>query len=245
MNSTAYEKAYLEVIKFDRANKCSRNNKNCGKVCVPKKYKCRSKEKASRESKIRNLKSSSIDSSSKALKVVESYEEKIRNDSYETAIAVDPQGNVLVNNKGGVDYVDFSTADMKKMTGKDVILTHNHPNADNLPDSDPRSKGLSFSEMDIFTASKIQAKEVRAVSSGYTHSLKPSPEDGWDVEYWDKILGPVYKKHEREVYSQYSRRVFWGTMSYEKAGVNFHHEVIKRTAKQLNLQYSRTKVKRK
>ena len=84
--------------------------------------------------------------------------------------------------------------------------------------------------------------EIRAVSSGYKHSLKP-PTSGWNNQYWRSQVQPTYKKYENQVYKEFVSNILLGRKRIDQAEADYHHEVIKRTANQLGMNYSRTEIK--
>lgn len=124
---------------------------------------------------------------------------------------------------------------------KGAIVTHNHPNL-GWGKNDARSKGLSFSSADIQVAAIAQVKEMRAVSHGYRHSLKPPP-SGWNDRFWSDKVEPTYKKYKGEVYRDFGGKVITGRMPSDQAEGDYHHEVIKRTAKELGMIYKREEIK--
>ncbi|MCC5618183.1 hypothetical protein LC605_24480 [Nostoc sp. CHAB 5836] len=121
-----------------------------------------------------------------------------------------------------------------------AIVTHNHPNL-GWGTKDARSKGLSFSSSDIEVACRANMGEIRAVSSGYKHSLKP-PSNGWNEQYWRSRVEPTYKKYEQQVYKESVTNILLGRKKIDQAEADYHHEVIKRTANQLGMRYSRTEI---
>ena len=59
--------------------------------------------------------------------VLANYENKIRNDSTETAVVLDAKGKVLIDKSdGNKNQVTIDPADVPKL--RDSIFTHNHPN---------------------------------------------------------------------------------------------------------------------
>lgn len=120
------------------------------------------------------------------------------------------------------------------------MFTHNHPDL-GWDKSDPRSRGLGFSKDDLQVASVAQVSEMRAVSKGYNHSLKP-PKAGWNQQYWNDSLAPTYDKHYQNVYKDSVKNIIFGKTSAAQAEANFHHEVMNRTAKELRLSYRRERL---
>lgn len=106
-----------------------------------------------------NSAGSSYSSGEQKMRVaLKSIEDKIRNDSTETAVVYDKDGNELLNkNQGLPDRVDFTTDETKLFA--DAIFTHNHPS------------GSTFSSADIQTAISTGLKEIRACYSDGAYVL--------------------------------------------------------------------------
>ncbi|MBN3946454.1 MAG: hypothetical protein HWQ38_08150 [Nostoc sp. NMS7] len=215
-------KTYLEIRK-DTSNlkpKCSNKSKQCGGACIPRNHKCKL-------------------SSQQLNKFVEQVENKIKDLPNERAIALNPiTGRILVSKRGDSTSVYLSPSDLQQMQG--AIVTHNHPNL-GWSKTDARSKGLSFSSSDVEVACRANMGEIKAVSSGYRHSLKP-PSTGWNGEYWQRQVQPTYKKYEKQVYKESVTNILLGKTRIDQAEANYHHEVIKRTANQLGMTYSRKEI---
>ncbi len=121
---------------------------------------------------------------------------------------------------------------------KGTVVTHNHPNIGGWSKDDPRSAGFSFSEDDIRAACIIQAREIRAVTSGYRHSLKP-PIQGWNPLYFHWKVKPVYDKHRVQVYQEFKEGIQRGIIPVPIAEREYWHEVNRRTAKDTGMIYKR------
>lgn len=212
--------------------KCKKSSHQCGNACVPKTKKCRSPGKLRLPEQ-------------ELTKIVQNIEDKIKDSPVEHAVVIDNNGKVVLSKTGDRTSVDFSWDEVEKMKG--AIVTHNHPNLGWGKD-DARSKGLSFSYADLDLAITSEVKEMRAVTSGYRHSLKPNP-NGWDKNmYWDEIWDlsrDTYKKHEGEVYREFASKVITRQMPIDVAEGDYHHEVIKRTAKDLGMIYEREEIGKK
>ncbi len=127
---------------------------------------------------------------------------------------------------GTGNQIDFTTDEVAKIkaAGENLISTHNHP-----------GQGVSFSEDDVRFAILTNAGEVRVVGQEYIHSMR-RPADGWPAQ---KQVETEYRLTEREVRDEFESRVNAGDMTAEKANKQFHHEVWRRLAEILNLDYSR------
>lgn len=220
--SGAYLRSLLvNSVRADRQLKCKSSSKQCGNACVPKSKKC---------------KQGTASQVNPVIAKVEHLENQIKDLPYERGLVVHPTtGKVLVNKGGQQTSVEFTASEAAMMRG--AIVTHNHPNL-GWGKNDARSKGLSFSDADVQAACLVQAGEMRAVSAGYRHSLKP-PESGWNAQFWNKKVEPSYRKNERSVYNEFVGKVLTGKMRIDEAEANYHHEVITRTAKETGMKYER------
>ena len=214
-------KGQMEIRKdFQKNLKCKNNNYQCGEICLPRNKKCRLSEQ-------------------QLNKIVEKIEDEIKDLPQEQAIVINNRGQVILRKGGDETSVYLTYDDLAKMRGN--IVTHNHPNL-GFSDRDARSQGFSFSSADIQVACYAEVKEMRAVSSGFRHSLKP-PDSGWNSSFWDKKVKPTYKKHENQVYREYGGKVITGKMKIDVAERDYHHEVIRRTAEELKMTYKREEIK--
>lgn len=213
-------------LRLDRELRCGFRSHQCGDACVPKSKKCRLPVKPT---------------SDRAKLVLAKEESRIRNQKYETVIAIDPEtGKVLFRKDGHETGVNIDRKDIPKMQG--AIVTHNHPKiAGSWEENYPGFKGVSFSDADVSTACITQVAEMRAVSVGYNHSLKP-PEEGWDAQFWHRKVKPIYRKHERLVYSELMAAIYMGKKDAYEAEQDYHHEIIRRTAEETGMKYRRTNV---
>ncbi len=91
---------------------------------------------------------------------------------HESAILLDAAtGRVIWRKTGNASSVTFEPPDLREMSGN--ILTHNHPEGWNYLPGDPRRAGSSFSSDDVAMLVQGQLAEIRAVSPGFIHSLRP------------------------------------------------------------------------
>ena len=199
--------------------KCKKANYQCGDACIPRTKKCRLSEK-------------------QLEKIVHRYEDQIKDLPTEKALIIDDKGRVILAKGGDRTSVEFTVDEVDKMKG--AIVTHNHPNLGWGKD-DARSKGFSFSYADMELAIIADVKEMRAVSNGYRHSLKPGS-GGWNDMKWNK-LDSTYKKYEKEVYGEFATKIITGNIKRDVAEVDYHHEINRRTAKELGIIYKREEIK--
>ena len=79
---------------------------------------------------------------------------------------------------------------------------------------------------------------MRVVTPRHRYFVRPAVH-GWNLEYWDALLGPSYAHHEADV-----RRHFWlllarKQVTAEEAGAETAHEIWKRVAAEWGLVYGR------
>lgn len=92
--------------------------------------------------------------------------------THEEAVLIHPeQGRVLWRKVGLATRVVFVESEVLSMAGN--LLTHNHPRGWNYDVTDPRHRGSSFSASDVAMFVHYRLAEIRAVSPGYFHILRP------------------------------------------------------------------------
>lgn len=170
---------------------------------------------------------------------VAAMESRIRPQVFESAAAFDINGNQLFFKNGAATSVTFTSEEVSMMYGG--VVTHNHPRGWGYPESDLRRGGNSFSLDDVALAAKAKAKEMRAASPWYNHSIKPGP-DGWSIEMYKEKIVPAYEKHKRSLYSEQIRDLQAGKLNLNKAEADFIHDIWTRVAKEIGLIYSRERI---
>ena len=100
----------------------------------------------------------------KAIKI----ESQIRNREFEEFHIVSFEGEVVLSKKGDKRHVPASKSDIEKM--KNNIVTHNHP-TEKGSEGRRKGDGGSFSPGDIELLFESGARELRAVSEKFNHSL--------------------------------------------------------------------------
>lgn len=170
---------------------------------------------------------------------IRDYEGKIRAQRHESALVTDASGKPLVTKRGGKDYVDFSSRDMAKMTGKDAIITHNHPAGWDFPKADPRHNGNSFSREDIEVSTRVRAGEMRAVTPTRTYYVRPPP-GGWSNEYFNREIAPRYDRANNDVRRDFTRDITSRRMTIAEAEARHNHEVWQRVFGELGIDYGYT-----
>lgn len=203
-----------------RKPKCNPGNKLCGKRCIPQDYVCGGRK----------------DHPTTAA-TIGRIEDEIRNQPIEYAAAIDPQtGRELFRYKGSSTAVDIPPSEYDRLQGK--ILTHNHPNFRNWPNSDPRSKGFSFSISDISTARFLGLREIRAVSAGYNHSMT-MPRNGMKSS-----VEEVVSRHAGRIYRQVSWDSWTGRIDKRESSVEYWHRLWTSVSNDVpGMTYKRTAIK--
>lgn len=161
-------------------------------------------------------------------------EESIRYNRYETAVAYDSSGNLLLNKKGGSRSIYFTKDEVTKL--KDSVFTHNHPSA--LGQTGIRAIGTSFSHQDLTFAVNANLKEIRAVTPTYTFSVK-RPKNGWGVS--PKQVKSAYDRAERKVkreMNKYLNKVGRTGTSYDRANISYYNRITKLVADEFGWEYS-------
>jgi len=173
------------------------------------------------------------------IEIVRAKEEEIRKNRFESAFAVDETGRVILDKRGRQFQIDFTQEEVARLrASRGVILTHNHPRGWDYPAGGPLRAGSSFSDVDIQFACLVEATEVRVVSPTRRYFLRPAA-SGWDRDYWENVLNPVYVRHKADVQRQFRLRVQSRQMSWEEAGAEDMHEIWSRVTAEIGLTYDR------
>jgi hypothetical protein len=167
---------------------------------------------------------------------VREQEAAIRLQNFESAFAWDVRGTLILAKSGEQYKIIFTDDEITRMAG--AVLTHNHPRGLEFSDTDPRSFGNSFSIADMNLACVACLSELRVVTPRLRFSLKPPP-TGWNEEYWENTLNPVYLKHRSAVSQELPNAVRAGTMTLADAEARHFHEICLRVAVELALPYLR------
>jgi hypothetical protein len=163
-------------------------------------------------------------------------EDQIRCLPVETAVAWNAEGQEVLTKSGDERRIIFTDEEIVLLQG--TVLTHNHPGGLAFSDDDPRSFGNSFSVADIRLACDTALTEMRAVTPKLRFSLKPSSA-GWDSEYWQQVLEPIYFKHKLGVTRELLSAIQAGKMPEPIAESLHFHEICLRVAAEAGLHYHR------
>ena len=167
----------------------------------------------------------------KALKVEES---KIRNNNYETGIILGSNGKVLLRKKGDGSQVSFTNEEMALM--KDKVFTHNHPSGN----TDRYSIGHAFSGNDYAAGVEADVKELRAVTKGYTFSMK-RPKNGWGATPSEikQAYNRIWMEHAKDA-GRYMRNYKGDKKTASaRADILIAHKTAKDMAKKFGRIYNR------
>lgn len=162
-------------------------------------------------------------------------ESRIRNNRDETAHVFDAKGNIVKTFVGKGAEVKIDTKGLPENT----IITHNHPLS--IGEKGIMRIGNSFSGMDIISAIRANAKEIRAITPTYTFSLK-RPKGGWGITAKQAVnsYNQIYDKIYWDMYKYVRKRNFSDTAN-DRARVTTHHDVVKELAKKYGWNYSKKK----
>lgn len=163
-------------------------------------------------------------------------EDQIRRLPIETAVVWSTEGREVLTKSGDEQRIIFTNEEIILLHG--TIFTHNHPGGLAFSDDDPRSFGNSFSLADIRLGCDTALTEMRAVTPKLRFSLKPSSA-GWDSEYWQQVLEPIYSKHKSGVTRELLTAIQEGRLLKAVAEALHFHEICLRVAAEAGLDYQR------
>lgn len=163
-------------------------------------------------------------------------EDQIRLQPIEIAIAWDAEGTQVLKKVGEQHRIVFTDDELALLQG--TVFTHNHPSGLAYLDNDPRSFGNSLSLSDVRLACYASLAEMRVVTPKLRFSLKP-PAEGWNSDYWQSVLEPVYWKYKRSVSQEMIDAIQTGRMPQPMAEAIHFHEICRRTAVEVGLRYIR------
>lgn len=170
----------------------------------------------------------------KQIRAIAAAEAYISRNRYETAVAYDNKGNLLLNKKGGSRTVHFTNNEVTRL--KDAVFTHNHPSA--LGQTGIRAIGTSFSHQDLTFAVNANLKEMRAATPTYTFSVK-RPKNGWGVS--PKQVKAAYDRAERKVkreMKKYFNKVGRTRTAIDRANTSYYNRINRLVADEFGWEYS-------
>lgn len=171
-------------------------------------------------------------------KIVRTEDDIRMNKKFETGVAFDSKGNIIIDKRGAATSIQFTTEECAKM--KDCIFTHNHPRGWGYPEKSLGRIGNSFSIEDISLAVFHNLSEMRAVTPNYTFIMK-RPDSGWGIGIED--LERLIKEENSKLKKEFQERIYSGTLTPERASTVHFHILWKRIVKQTGWNYSKSKTR--
>ena len=158
---------------------------------------------------------------------ISDFEEKIVEQDFESCMAVDENGDVLLEKDGEKSQIELTLEEkFKILRSKNPTFTHNHP------------QGAAFSDQDFKAAADINLYEIRAITKDSLYVLRrPSGSDMWPASGQE-----IKFEHEQQAVDlapKYAAAIENGDMTPEKANVEWQHETCKNTAAVFGLYYER------
>jgi len=156
----------------------------------------------------------------------------------ERATHFDSLGNQFLFKKqvGKTPQLAYNKDEIVLLRGKGAIVVHNHPN------------GSSFSMEDIGFSSYANEKQTWVVGKEYKYSLQPKAGKGWPT---GERIQRVYGKYEEVVAEEWKNDVYQlistpsglkPRLTERAASIKYSHIIMKNTAKELGLEYTRIPV---
>ena len=168
-------------------------------------------------------------------------EDEIRmNKNFETGVAVDKDGKVVIDKRGAKYSVNFTRDECNLM--KDCIFTHNHPRGWAADEKRWAHIGNSFSIDDVSLAVFNDVAEIRAVTPLYTFSLK-RPDGGWGNFKNVKSFRQSLNKQNTKVREILLDAVTKEYITPEQASALHYHLLWKRVAKKQGWNYTKLKTR--
>lgn len=163
----------------------------------------------------------------------------------EYAVIIDNETGVVIGDRitGGRRMIPFTQAQLDSMGGR--VLSHNHPDGWRYPADDPRRRGSGFSLNDVRMMVDWQLAEVRAVSPGYLHRLRPAHVA--DAAFYRAMAQPgACELIQRAIVNAFELadhdlelRVLEARIVPEEATVNLNHEAMIRLVQLWGIEYER------
>jgi hypothetical protein len=160
-------------------------------------------------------------------------EQNYRRNKDETLHIFSPTGDLIRSIGGKGAQVRFAISEVPEGS----ILTHNHPLS--LGKKGINRIGNSFSNADIQTAIRTNAREIRAVTPTYTFSIK-RPKGGWGVsaEKIRSAFNDAENKVDRAL-RRYLDRWGWSENAVNRANAVKAHKINKILAAQFGWNYTK------
>ncbi len=159
--------------------------------------------------------------SGKVFEDIKSAEDGIRWQSKESAV-IFKDGKMVLFKDGNENSVVFSPEEAEATKGG--VFTHNHP------------MGRSFSVQDLVMFEKWEYSELRAVSKGWTYSIKPAFKR-WNID----VVHAEYGKVNKKIRDLFEDKILSNQITIDQAEATHHNEVMLLMSKTFGWDYSRTK----
>lgn len=173
------------------------------------------------------------------IELVRAKEEEIKFNRFESAFAVDEAGSVVMDKAGEQFHVGFTPEEVERLrSSQGVIFTHNHPRGWEHPADSSLRNGSSFSDMDVRFACQAELSEMRVVTPRRRYFVRPSVR-GWNLDYWDALVGPSFARHEADVRRHFRLLIARRQATAEEAGSETAHMIWTRVAVEWGLTYGR------
>jgi hypothetical protein len=175
-------------------------------------------------------------------KVIEVENEIRENKQFETGVAFDRDGNIVLDKRGASCSVSFTDEECKAV--KDCVFTHNHPRGWTAKENTLGRIGNSFSLEDILFSVSNNVAEIRAVTPTYTFAMK-RPENGWGIDLptlkksYDSISNEVRKKMNSMINKATTQQEI--QRAIERAESSHFHLLWKEFSKRHGIEYIKVK----
>jgi len=165
--------------------------------------------------------------------VITDFEERVKSQDFESIIAVDGNGKVLLEKDGDSRSVDIEYWKLDAADGESdgriqidgLVLSHNHPTS------------KSFSAPDWMAAREANASEFRVTSDKYVYVLK-RPSKGWPDS---STMESVVNEERRFSLQKFEKLYKEGKISVEEANFEYSNEWNSNVAAWLSAKYERIK----
>lgn len=156
-------------------------------------------------------------------------EAKIAGKKVEHCFCYDKEGKTIFSKTGTKSAISFTEEEVNNII-KDgaTYFTHNHPG------------DTSFSLDDIRMACKFKLEQMRARGPQHLHILN-APEGGWDMDYFQKTISPIYATTNDKVYKETLNKLAYKEITLDEANYTHFHKVWTAVAEELGLIYKRLK----
>ena len=159
---------------------------------------------------------------SNGIKTLKDDENRLRYQTFESAILYNKNGEVVFEKSGQEHSVSFTAEEVRQMEG--CVMTHNHPG------------GNSFSGQDICVLKNGKLNVIRACGKRGTYVLEKP--DSWhsDIDTGQKIMR-VFEELKKEVMQEVDPLFYGGKIDVDEANRMLYDNLMKKFANKYNLKY--------